>query len=721
MRWSLLVVLAFASCRSPESSACADGTICPAGTVCSTESGQCIADGQLDACAGANDGKPCDVSGAPGECIDGACAIFRCGDGTVTRDEECESGVAINLSCEDVGFNPGSLTCGATCAYDTSECGGQCGDGTVDPAEECEPSLPRRSCTTEPGVSGGEIRCDADCQVDRRECLSFGWEESASGADRPLTAITATGARIVAAGQAGALVESDGRAWEALEGPGSYDYTAALALEDGQLWLGTSVGGVYHDQDGRWVGETVGAGEPVVGLAYHDDTLFAVTDLSVYVRKNGSWTETSRGGTDLVATASGQVYLSAPDGIWRWDDEGWSLVVEGSFDQMAASKSGLVVAAGQRTIGAADVTVAWLSAGTTTWKSRSLIARPGARDSESPMELGVAAWDDRALVSGDLGHFAFDGSRWLALALYDPTVDLIASDSAVWRVASSANVFRYGGALANSLALGPVFGYSPITDINTAPGVPPVAARLIGGLSVLQEGEWRALQGSPAQASAVWRASSSDNLTLFADGVVQEYRVDGLRLDLVHEAPGPQRPRRVLGSSVDELVVVSDRAISRRTDDWEPLYTLKGASRFLDACLRGAVELVAATSDSGTVVVDGDEIRQIAALDDPIHKLFCGADVFGVSESGTVVARLEAGAWTGVPGPPRSGQQRFVDIATRDGRLLLLTNDATIWRQTGDSWHEFRLPIASADFFRVDGSRIFVVRLEDEILEVIGI
>lgn len=92
-------------------------------------SGSCVADGagapctsSTNCCSGVGNctgGKPNDrvCAGAPAQC----------GNGVVESGEACEAGVPLGDTCESLGFSGGTLSCSATCQYDTSGCtGGGC-------------------------------------------------------------------------------------------------------------------------------------------------------------------------------------------------------------------------------------------------------------------------------------------------------------------------------------------------------------------------------------------------------------------------------------------------------------------------------------------------------------------------------------------------------------------------------------------------------------------
>ena len=99
-----------------------------------------------------------------------------CGNGLLDLGEACDGGELQGATCESLGhYNvTGTLTCGAQCQYDLSDCGGRCGDNVMD-AEEGETcdggNLNGQTCQSL-GYSGGALACGADCAFDMSGCTS---------------------------------------------------------------------------------------------------------------------------------------------------------------------------------------------------------------------------------------------------------------------------------------------------------------------------------------------------------------------------------------------------------------------------------------------------------------------------------------------------------------------------------------------------------------------
>jgi len=139
--------------------------------------------GQLDAGEQCDDGNLLDDD----DCLS-TCVPNVCGDGFVdsngTNYEYCDSRDLAGEDCASLGFAPGTLTCTATCTFDTAACGAaftpspsptqtpmgvptatatatataatDCGDGVLESGESCE-SCPA-DCTVQPCLAAVPLR-----------------------------------------------------------------------------------------------------------------------------------------------------------------------------------------------------------------------------------------------------------------------------------------------------------------------------------------------------------------------------------------------------------------------------------------------------------------------------------------------------------------------------------------------------------------------------------
>ncbi len=97
-----------------------------------------------------------------------------CGNGIIERGEQCDGEEALGSidSCEDFGFQSGSLVCNSNCAFDTSDCVARqtaiCGDGIVqtESGEQCDAGSQNGVLCNLP-VVGYCTYCTNDCQVDK--------------------------------------------------------------------------------------------------------------------------------------------------------------------------------------------------------------------------------------------------------------------------------------------------------------------------------------------------------------------------------------------------------------------------------------------------------------------------------------------------------------------------------------------------------------------------
>jgi len=96
------------------------------------------------------------------------CLRECCGDGEVTRGEQCDGEDRMGLTCELLGYDGGTLGCSSLCRIDASGCtgdGGRCGDGFVSEflGERCDVGVSALGTCVDLGFASGTIGCMPDC------------------------------------------------------------------------------------------------------------------------------------------------------------------------------------------------------------------------------------------------------------------------------------------------------------------------------------------------------------------------------------------------------------------------------------------------------------------------------------------------------------------------------------------------------------------------------
>lgn len=420
-----LVVGHAAGCVQSASTVCGDN-VCRQGSVCAPDGVSCVAQAQVDVCAGASDGAGCSYPGtSEGVCRDAACVPAGCGNGVQEPGELCDDGNRVSLDgcrsdcltlemCGDgavepvlgegcdcgiagstpaICDGPNSVAPGATCRPDCRLA--RCGDGIIDPGESCD---------------DGNLLWGDGCRAD---CLGR-FQKMQSPTARNLRAVWTSGpTNAYAVGDYGTILRFDGTAWTAVDlgtispghlglvwGSGPNDVYAASTIAanqtlhfNGTSWRRVDVGlGILTAIGGTSSNNVYAAGARLIG----DPGLvhFSGTDWTL-VNPHPCGAVTSISGT-----SSTNVLLSG-SAICQRSGTTWPQVHGEGYDQVVAVSSTLAYALRP----ASPTFLRWT--GTGAWTQAPQPPGSVTRMVSSGTEI-VAVGDNGVVLS-------FDGMSWTSL------------------------------------------------------------------------------------------------------------------------------------------------------------------------------------------------------------------------------------------------------------------------------------------------------------------
>lgn len=94
--------------------------------------------------------------------------VTLCGDGLISRGEECDGAELGGKTCASLGFASGKLGC-RQCHLDTTQCS-FCGNDAINAGEECDGvDLGGRTCERI-GFTGGTLACSDRCRLSTSTC-----------------------------------------------------------------------------------------------------------------------------------------------------------------------------------------------------------------------------------------------------------------------------------------------------------------------------------------------------------------------------------------------------------------------------------------------------------------------------------------------------------------------------------------------------------------------
>ncbi len=109
-----------------------------------------------------------------------------CGNGVKEGDEDCDGADFGGRSCEDLGYEAGTLACRDTCALDKSGCrtsNAFCGNHLVEQGEDCDGTDLNGETCRGLGFVGGALACTRDCHWDDSGCTHCGDGQVQTGED----------------------------------------------------------------------------------------------------------------------------------------------------------------------------------------------------------------------------------------------------------------------------------------------------------------------------------------------------------------------------------------------------------------------------------------------------------------------------------------------------------------------------------------------------------
>jgi cysteine-rich repeat protein len=122
LRYGVVFWIGLVACVDSNATQCADGRVCPGGTICDVEHSLCIVEEQRHTCDGASDGTNCQFGSQIGVCDLGVCLVGSCGNGDLGPNEVCDDG---------------NTESGDGCRGDCKKIE-MCGDGELDEDEDCD-------------------------------------------------------------------------------------------------------------------------------------------------------------------------------------------------------------------------------------------------------------------------------------------------------------------------------------------------------------------------------------------------------------------------------------------------------------------------------------------------------------------------------------------------------------------------------------------------------
>jgi hypothetical protein len=100
-----------------------------------------------------------------------SCSEF-CGNKKLDSGEECDGTNTISITCKELGFASGTVTCDSNCDFHTGKCvpfyTAKCGNNILEPGEKCDGTT-STTCSSL-GLGTGTVTCDDKCELVTTGC-----------------------------------------------------------------------------------------------------------------------------------------------------------------------------------------------------------------------------------------------------------------------------------------------------------------------------------------------------------------------------------------------------------------------------------------------------------------------------------------------------------------------------------------------------------------------
>lgn len=718
---------ALLACSGPRTTRCADGTLCPAGTVCDSAHSLCVEADQIEACDGRSDGAPCVFGEIVGVCDQAVCFGDVCGDGFAHPEEVCDDGntaagdgcssdcrsdescgnaivdLAEQCDCGDgteVCAAPNSDVAGALCR---SDCALHCGDGVRNSAETCDGDDIGTSDCVDSDYSWGRVACNAVCGLSEDRCYFIDWRDS--GPPIPTASLSGIPRSIWAEPGFVAVADDGGRVHWLVEGVWSTAGAPEGAALNGVSGISATdvfaVGesGTAIRFDGlAWAATTTGTSQTLRGVWASPELTVAVGDGGTVIAFDGtSWTPlSSPSSSDLLAiagTSATNLWAAGDAGtVLHFDGTDWSEQSPGTIDDfraVAVSPSGVVYAVGDS-----------VQVFDGTWREEPL-------STPSPLNI-VAARDSFAIAASDIRFFHRGPGQFEPMLNGATGARAIASVSPETTLAVTADgrILEYNGAFTKDRKI----SLGTVRDAAAADGSRIVAVGVTqsaGRVGIDNGGGGFSFVDVPRPLNGVWLDANGDGFAVGDAGFIASGSASG---SWAGAEEASVALNAVSGAAIDDAFAVGSLGVilRRDADSWDPIPSGTTAALF-DVDVVSADFAVAVGAGGTALHWNGTAWSEaLTPTDAGLMVVWAASEDFALAGGRTGLLL----AWDGVGWD-------LVDLGTSESvtaiggssatDVLVATESETLFYFDGSTWTKVHLGTSSHRAVSFHGTAIHVV------------